>query len=336
MRAYLSLYWQVGIAAVIGLFLCNIFFGSVSIPAAAVMDILFGRDAERTAWTAIILQSRLPQALTALLAGAALAVSGLLLQTLFRNPLAGPDILGVSNGANLGVAIVMLYAGAWAPTGFSVVAAALAGAMTVLGVILYFSSKLKSNILLLIIGMMTGYLASSVISLLNALAASDSIRSYVLWGLGSFSSVSMAQMPVFAGVVVAGLIAALMLVKPLNILLLGEYYASGLGVNIKRLRLVILLIVGLLTAMVTACCGPVSFIGLAVPHIARLLIGTANQQRLLPATLLMGAIVALLCNALTTAFGRNIVPLNAITPLLGAPVIIYIIARKRINRTLAH
>jgi iron complex transport system permease protein len=320
-----------GIAIVIViLFLCNLFQGTVSIPASAVMDILLGRQVEHPAWASIVLQSRLPQAITALLAGAALAVSGLMLQTLFQNPLAGPSILGISSGANLGVAIVMLYAGGIAGINFSSILAAFTGAILVLLLILYFSAKLRSNVLVLIIGMMVGYLASSGISILNAFAPSESIRSYVLWGLGSFSTVTSMQIPLYSATVIAGLLGSVLLIKPLNLLLLGEHYASNLGVNIKRTRIFILIVTGFLTAVVTAFCGPVSFIGLAVPHVARMMLGTSNQQLLVPATLLSGAAVALLCNLLTILpFGNSLLPLNAVTPLLGAPIIIYVLLNRK-------
>jgi iron complex transport system permease protein len=293
------------------------------------MDILLGKDAEKTAWENIILYARLPQAITALLAGAALAVCGLMLQTLFQNPLAGPSILGISNGADLGVAIVILYSGGIAAN-FSTLLAAFVGAMTILALIIYFSGKVKSNVLVLIIGMMISYLASSVISILNSYASSENIRFYVLWGMGSFSGVSVAQLPLYCISVSVGLLASILLIKPLNMLLLGERYAANLGISILRTRISILLCTGLLTALVTAFCGPVSFIGLAVPHVARMVLGASNQRLLLPATLLSGSSVALLCNLLTLIpFGNSLLPLNAVTPLLGAPVIIYVILNKK-------
>jgi iron complex transport system permease protein len=308
------------------LFLCNLFYGSVSIPVSAVVDIFFGREVERSSWSSIVLQSRLPQAVTALLGGSALAVCGLMLQTLFHNPLAGPGILGVSDGANFGVAVVMLYSGGI----ISTVLAAFTGAFIVLALILYLSARIKSNVLVLIIGMMVGYLASSGISVLNSFASSENIRSYVLWGLGSFSNVSSEQIPFYGLSVLIGLLGSVLLVKPLNILLLGERYASNLGVNTVRIRFFILVITGLLTALVTAFCGPISFIGLAVPHVARIALGTSNQQLLLPATLLSGAAVALLCNLMTLLpLWNKLLPLNAVTPLLGAPVIIYVILNKK-------
>ncbi|MDL2323291.1 iron ABC transporter permease [Bacteroidales bacterium OttesenSCG-928-A17] len=327
----------IGIAiAILLLFLGNLFYGSVSIPASAVMDILLGKDVERSVWTNIILQSRLPQAVTSLLAGSSLAVCGLMLQTLFRNPLAGPSILGISNGANLGVAIVMLYSGGvlGGASSFglnlSVVLAAFLGALAVLSLILYFSMRIKSSVLILIIGIITGYLASSGISILNAYASADNVRAYVMWGMGSFSTVSLTQLPFFSICLLLGLFFSILLIKPLNALLLGENYASNLGVNIQRTRLCILLTTGLLTAVVTAFCGPVGFIGLAVPHIARMFLGTSNQQILLPVTILSGAAVALICNLLTVIpFGKGLLPLNAVTPLIGAPVILYVILNRK-------
>ncbi len=323
---------------IIFLFLGNLFYGSVQIPASQVMDILLGKEAERSAWMYIVLHTRLPQAVTALLAGAALAVSGLMLQTLFQNPLAGPSILGISNGAHLGVAVVMLYSGGSIGSraglslgmNISVILAALVGALAVLSLIIYFSAKVKSNILVLIIGMMIGYLASSGISVLNSLSSSESVHSFVMWGMGSFSGVSFQQLPFYCTTILIGLLLSVLLIKPLNVLLLGDRYASNLGIHVGRTRMLILLCTGLLTAIVTAFCGPVSFIGLAVPHVARMVLGTSNQKLLLPATLLSGAAVALLCNLMTILpFTGSLLPLNAVTPLLGAPVIIYVILNRK-------
>mgnify|MGYP000948410987 CR=1 FL=1 len=320
------------------LFVISLVYGSVSIPLGAVWDILTGQETERIAWQHILLQSRLPQSCTAILAGASLAVSGLLLQTLFKNPLAGPSILGITDGANLGVAAVMLYFGSslGQMTGFAVnayltiVLAAFIGASLVLAIIIYFSTKVKSNVLLLIIGIMVGYLVSSVISILNFYASADRIHAFVMWGLGNFSGVSREQLPYFAFFSLTGLFVALLLIKPLNALLLGEMYAANLGVKIKRTRFLILFCTGLLAASVTAFCGPISFIGLAVPHIARLMLGSSNHKSLLPVTLITGSCVALLCTILMVVPGSNtILPLNAVTPLLGAPVIIYVLLNRK-------
>ena len=267
------------------LFLGGLIYGAVSIPLESVIDILLGKDIGRPAWQNIILQSRFPQAVTALLAGASLATSGLLLQTLFRNPLAGPSILGISDGANLGVAAIMLYFGGTLSmvtelpiSGYlAVVIAAFAGAACILGLIIWFSAKVKNNVMLLIIGIMIGYMASSLISVLNYYASTDKVHAFVMWGLGNFSGVSLMQLPYFFFFTLAGLLLAILLIKPLNALLLGEMYAANLGIKIKRTRIGILFCTGLLTATTTAFCGPISFIGLAVPHIARLMLGSSNH-----------------------------------------------------------
>ena len=325
------------------LFVLNILVGSVSIPAEDVVRILLGDNENiKPSWQFIILQSRLPQALTALLAGSALAVSGLMLQTAFRNPLAGPSVFGINSGAGLGVALVMLWlggsfsAGSVSVTGFvAVLAAAFVGAMAVMLLIFLFSTMVRNSVMLLIIGIMIGYISNSAVSLLNFFATDEGVRSYMVWGMGSFSGVSTQMLPWFSLVTVAALFAALLLIKPLNALMLGDRYAENLGVNIIRVRNWLLVITGLLTAIVTAFCGPVAFIGLAVPHIARLLFHTDNHRLLMPATMLTGAVVALLCNILCFLPGTlGVIPLNAVTPLIGAPVIIYVILRGRqtINR----
>lgn len=309
------------------LFLAGLVCGAVRIPVRDVLEILAGTFDGKDTWQSIILQSRLPQTVTATLAGACLAVSGLMLQTLFRNPLAGPSILGISDGANLGVALVMIYLG----TGsyFSIVTAAFVGASMILALVIWFSGKVKNNVMLLIIGMMVGYLASSAISILNYRAAADKVHQYVMWGMGDFGSVSLERLPCFIAVASAGLILSALLVKPLNALLLGETYAANLGVTIRRARMLILFCTGILTAAVTAFCGPVSFIGLAVPHIARLMTGSSNHSLLVPVTILSGACIALLCNLLTILpGGSQVLPLNAITPVVCAPVIIFVIMNR--------
>ncbi len=310
------------------LFFTGLVYGAVHIPLKEVIQILLGSYEGREAWRHIVLESRLPQTVTAMLAGGSLAVSGLMLQTRCKNPLAGPSILGISDGANLGVAIAMIYLGA--ASYLTTIFAALVGAFVVLLIILGFSRKVSSNVMLLIIGIMVGYLASSVIAILNYHASADKVHQYVMWGMGDFSGVSLSKLPWLAGFSLAGLLGALLLIKPLNALLLGEAYATNLGVNVRRARLLILICTGVLTAIVTAFCGPVSFIGLAVPHIARLLLGSSNHRHLLPVTLLAGSCTALLCSILTVVPGSgNILPLSAITPIIGAPVIIYVIVNRK-------
>ena len=324
-------------ALIVVLFALNLLWGSVSIPATDVVRILLGDGAEKASWQYIVLQSRLPQAITATLCGAALAVSGLMLQTAFRNPLAGPSVFGINSGAGLGVALVMLLLGGGLSVGSvsisgfaAVLLAAFFGAMAVMAIIFFFSTLVRNHVMLLIIGIMIGYISNSAISLLNFFATDEGVKSYMVWGMGSFGGVSMTNMPVFATVTLVGLVGALLLMKPLNALMLGDQYAENLGVNILCVRNWLLIVTGLLTAITTAFCGPVAFIGLAVPHIARLLLSTDNHRQLLPATILCGSVVALFCNLVCYLPGESgIIPLNAVTPLIGAPVIIYVIVRKR-------
>ncbi|MBQ9644916.1 MAG: iron ABC transporter permease [Prevotella sp.] len=318
------------------LFMLNLFEGSIRIPASDVVSILIGQaDGVKPSWRYIVMESRLPQAITAVLCGGALSTSGLMLQTAFRNPLADPSIFGISSGAGLGVALTMLLLGGSLSLGslqvggfVAVIAAAFIGAMTVTAIIFSFSTIVKNNVMLLIIGIMIGYLASSAITLLNFFATDEGVKSYMVWGMGSFGGVTMKHMPVFASATLIGMAAAMMLIKPLNALMLGDRYAENLGINIRRTRNLLLAATGLLTAVTTAFCGPVSFIGLAVPHIARLIFRTDNHRLLLPATLLCGSVTALVCNAICFLPGESgVIPLGAVTPLMGAPVIIYVIMR---------
>lgn len=328
------------IVAVLLLAVACLLWGSVSIDAKAVFSILLGNDSGNEAWNIIVLQSRLPMILTAILAGAALSVSGLLLQTTFNNPLAGPSILGVSTGAGLGVAIVMLAMGGTIGCVFgetigsymATLLGALLGAGVVLFILMAFASIVKSSTMLLIIGILISYLASSVIQLLNSVATEQGLHSYVAWGFGTFAGVSLEQLPVYGVIIVLALIGSALMVKPLNALLLGTRYAQNLGVNTHRTRNLLLLITGVLTAVVTAFCGPIGFLGLVVPHIARLALNTSEHGRLLPVTMLTGAAVALLCSLLSVTSPHGIIPINAITPIIGVPIIIYIIInRRRIN-----
>ncbi|MBQ3576148.1 MAG: iron ABC transporter permease [Coprobacter sp.] len=314
------------------LFIANLFWGSVNIPFSDVLDILLGREVNSKMAESVVIQSRFPQAITALLAGAGLAAAGLLLQTAFSNPLAGPSILGITSGASLGVAVVMLIGGgalgAISGTMTSVLGAFI-GAILTLGVIILFSMMVSSNVMLLIVGIMVGYVANSAITLLNFFASEQNVFSYTIWGMGNFSSVSFSDLPLFVIISLVGILLSILLIKPLNALLLGERYATNLGVNIKRTRILLLLCTGLLTAIVTSYCGPISFLGLAVPHVARLMTKSSNHYTLLPATLLAGAATALLCTLLCSMpWQSGVLPLNAITPIFGAPVIIYVIVNR--------
>ena len=319
------------------LFGLNLTTGSVQIPFADVLDILCGRFTGKESWEYIILENRLPQTLTAILCGASLSVCGLMLQTAFRNPLAGPDVFGISSGAGLGVALVMLLLGGTVSTsiftvsGFlAILTAAFVGAIAVTALILFLSTLVRNSVLLLIVGIMVGYVSSSAVSLLNFFASEEGVKSYMVWGMGNFGGVSMDHIPLFSILCLIGIIASFLLMKPLNILLLGPQYAESLGISTRQIRNILLVVVGLLTAITTAFCGPISFIGLAIPHIARLLFRTENHQILLPGTVLSGAVIALLCNFICYLPGESgIIPLNAVTPLIGAPVIIYVIIQRR-------
>lgn len=331
------LYSSILVVTVLLLMAANLLFGSVDIPFQEVGNILLGNEPEKASWSFIVWESRVPQCITALLCGAALSASGLMLQTVFSNPLADSSILGISSGASLGVALVMLagggsiVAGEFVLSGFlSVIAGAFMGAAVVMAVILFLSTLIKNSVMLLIAGIMIGYVTSSIISLLNFFSTAEGVHSFVIWGLGNFGGVSLEQLPGFTIVTLLGLLVAVLLIKPLNALLLGNRYAENLGINIRRIRNWLLVATGLLTAVTTAFCGPVSFIGLAVPHIARLMLGTSNHNSLMPVTLLTGSAVALLCNLICILPGESgIIPLNAVTPVLGAPIIIYVIVNQR-------
>lgn len=322
------------------LFAISLVVGAVDIPVKEVVNILLGGKSEYASWDFIVKESRLPQAITAVFCGASLAVSGLMLQTAFRNPLADPGIFGINSGASLGVALVMLLmggsitTGAFSLTGFlATLAAAFVGAMAVMALILIFATMVRNSVMLLIIGIMIGYISTSAISLLNFFATEEGVQSYMVWGLGNFGGISMEQMPAFIIISILGLAASLMLIKPLNALLLGERYAENLGIHTQRVRNWLLVITGVLTAITTAFCGPIAFIGLAVPHIARMLLGTENHQSLMPATILTGAATALVCSIISVLPGdHGIIPLNAVTPIIGAPVIIYVILKQRKNQ----
>lgn len=339
--------WTALCVVLLLVFIGNLYIGAVSIPFGQVTDILFGHPDQSvsTGIRFIILESRLPAALTAILGGAGLAVSGLLLQTAFRNPLAGPSILGINSGASLGVAAVMLVGGGSMIAGtmelggeIAIMAGAMAGSFLIMAILLALSALLRNDLMLLIAGILVGYLASSVIMILNFSATSDGVQNYVVWGMGSFTTVPLSRMPLLAILVTVGLAFAIMLAKPLDLLLLGNDYARNLGINIGRIRNLLLLATGILSAAVTAFCGPISFIGLAVPHMARMVMRTDTHRILLPATIIIGAIIGAACNILSVLPSSGIIPgvssasmlpLNAVTPLFGVPVILYVILRRR-------
>ena len=330
-RRHIIAYFAFGLIIVV-LFPLLLIIGSVDIPLSDVWASLTGGEVSKETWRTIVVDTRIPAACTAAIAGAALSVAGLLLQTTFDNPLAGPSILGVSTGSSLGVAIVMLaLGGAGSLAGQSaVLAGALIGAMLIMAVLVIMSSLVRSATMLLIVGILIGYISSSAISLLNFFATQEGVHSYVIWGLGNFYGVSTERLPWFALIALVLLACSLLFIKPLNALLLGTRYAENIGVRTVRVRNQLLLLSGALTALVTAACGPIGFIGLVVPHIARLSLGTSNHSTLLPATILSGAATGLLCaliSVLPTRWG--VMPINAITPIIGVPVIVYIILRRR-------
>ncbi len=320
------------------LVIVNLLIGSVHIPVADVCSILLGNE-DHEIWQNIIYQSRLPQALTAIVAGAGLAVSGLQMQTVFRNPLAGPSVLGISNGSALGVAFVVLLSGriggvALSRLGYlgdaAMSIAAIVGAMAVMLLIVWFSQKVKGNVTLLIIGVMIGYLANAIIGVLKFLSPEEDVKAFVVWGLGSFSRVSGDEMVLFVVLMCILIPMSFLLVKPMNLLLLGNRYAANLGLNIHRARLLVIVCSGVLVAIVSAYCGPIMFIGLAVPHLARALFRTSDHRVLLPATALCGAVLALICNLIARMPGfEGALPVNSVTALVGAPIIAAVLFRRR-------
>ncbi len=321
------------------LLVLSLTLGSVRIPLDEVWRILTGEGSSRVAWDNIVLKFRLPKAITALLAGSALGISGLMMQTFFRNPLADPFILGISSGASLGVALVVLTAGTvggvmLAGLGLSgdllLVTAAAMGAGIAMMVVLLVARSVRNNMTLLILGLMFGYLTGAFVSLLMHFSMIERIQAYINWTFGSFSGVTWSQMVLFMPLILIGLGGALVLSKTLNALLLGEQYAQSMGLNVKQARLKVIVITAILTGVTTAFCGPIGFIGVAVPHIARNLLQTADHRWLTPATLLIGAIVALLASFIAELPGSQIVlPLNAVTALMGAPIVMSVILRQR-------
>ena len=341
MKRPVAFYMLLIMASIFLFFFLNLVLGSVSIPLRAVWNILWGTGNESVIWQNIIWKSRVPQALTALVAGAGLSVSGLQMQTVFRNPLAGPSVLGISSGASMGVAFVVLLSGslggvALSKLGFmgeiALTIAAIAGSLSIMALIVFVSQKVRGNVTLLIIGVMIGYIANAVIGVLKFFSVDEDIRAYVIWGLGSFARVSGDQMTLFICIMVVLLPLSFLLVKTLNLLLLGDAYARNLGLNIKRARLLVITCSGVLVAIVTAYCGPIIFLGLAVPHLCRGMFRTSDHRILMPASLLAGASLALVCNLIARMPGfEGALPVNSVTALVGAPVVMSVLFNKRRN-----
>ena len=341
MKRPVAFYMLLIMASIFLFFFLNLVLGSVSIPLRAVWNILWGTGNESVIWQNIIWKSRVPQALTALVAGAGLSVSGLQMQTVFRNPLAGPSVLGISSGASMGVAFVVLLSGslggvALSKLGFmgeiALTIAAIAGSLSIMALIVFVSQKVRGNVTLLIIGVMIGYIANAVIGVLKFFSVEEDIRAYVIWGLGSFARVSGDQMTLFICIMVVLLPLSFLLVKTLNLLLLGDAYARNLGLNIKRARLLVITCSGVLVAIVTAYCGPIIFLGLAVPHLCRGMFRTSDHRILMPASLLAGASLAFVCNLIARMPGfEGALPVNSVTALVGAPVVMSVLFNKRRN-----
>ncbi|MEM9271329.1 MAG: iron ABC transporter permease [Cyanobacteria bacterium P01_F01_bin.143] len=320
-------------------FLSNLAFGSVSIPIQQVVTILLGGEAQKTTWTTIILKFRLPKALTATLAGAALGVSGLQTQTLFKNPLAGPFVLGISSGASLGVALVVLAADT---TGMGallanlgiigdlgLVVAASLGAASVLGMVLLLSHRVPDSMTLLILGLLFGYVTNAIVSVLLHFSENDQIQSYLQWTFGSFDGVTWRQMIILAPVILLGLIMALLLSKPLNVLLLGESHAQTLGLTVQQTRFWVITSASILAGAITAFCGPIGFLGVVVPHLCRNLFKTVDHRILIPLVAVMGAILALVADLVSQLPGsQTVLPLNSIAALIGAPVVMWVILHR--------
>ena len=324
-------------------FLLDLGFGAVNIPIHEVMNILLGQEAEKTTWTNIILKFRLPKALTATLAGAALGVSGLQMQTLFKNPLAGPFVLGISSGASLGVALVLLTASVTVPTlltdlgiigDFSLVIAASFGAASVLGLMLVVSRRVQDTMTLLILGLLFGYATSAMVSILLQFSSQERIQSYIMWTFGSFTGVTWQQLAILTPVICVGLLIAVLQSKSLNALLLGESYAHSLGLTVQKTRFSVISSASILAGAITAFCGPIAFLGVAIPHLCRSLFNTSDHRILIPSVIIMGAILALFADLVSQIMiNQMVLPLNAITALIGTPVVTWVILQRNSRKS---
>ena len=319
------------------LFAVNISLGSVSIPLKDIFSSIFGGQASKESWETIIINFRLPKALTAILVGSGLSICGLLMQTLFRNPLAGPFVLGISSGASLGVALLILgaslFGGVFVSLSYSswaLATAAFIGSALVLFAVLVAAKTVRNTMSILIIGLMFGSLTAAVISVLAYFSEAAQIQQYLFWSFGSLGNLSWNEIAVFASIYCIGMAAVFFIIKPLNSYLLGEQYAKSLGMNVKRVRLSILLITSLLTGVITAFSGPIAFIGLAVPHISKMIFNSSNHKILIPASAILGGIILLICDVIAQLpTSEFTLPINAITSLFGAPVVIWLLVRKK-------
>lgn len=337
-----ALFFLLIFLAILLLFILNLALGTVSIPFSEVVSILLGKnDASQVIRENIVWKSRFPQTITALVAGAGLSISGLQMQTVFRNPLAGPSELGISSGASLGVATIILLSGNISGAALSrmgligemaITSSAIIGAMAVMAIILTISQRVRGNVILLILGVMIGYIATAIIGVLKFFSNDEDVRAYVIWGLGSFSKISGNQVYTFVIAMAVLIPISFLLIKTLNLMLLGDNYARNLGLNVKRARLWVIACSCVLTALVTAYCGPIVFLGLAVPHLCRTLFTTSNHIVLMPAVTLTGAALALFCNLVARMPGfEGALPINSVTALIGAPIVISVLFGKRKN-----
>ncbi|MAB49712.1 MAG: iron ABC transporter [Flavobacteriaceae bacterium] len=324
------------VVILIACFFINISLGSVNIPLRSIIGSLFG-NIDNTTWDVIINNYRLPKAVTSILVGSGLGISGLLMQTLFRNPLAGPFVLGITSGASLGVALIILGSGLFGGffataliSKWSIVIAASLGSFLVLLAVLAVSHKVRDTMAILIIGLMFGSITAAVVSVLSYFSSAEQLQQYVFWGFGSLSNLSWKELSIFFLIYLVGMILSVMSIKSLNSLLLGENYAKSLGINLKQSRFIIILATSLIAGTITAFAGPIAFIGLAIPHLTRQIFKTSNHKILLPAVFLFGAITMLICDSIAQVPGSDYtLPINAITALVGAPVVIWLLVRQR-------
>ncbi|WP_196893809.1 FecCD family ABC transporter permease [Aureivirga marina] len=317
--------------------LLNISVGSVTIPLKEVLQILIGEESSKSSWNYIVTNYRVPKAITAVLVGSGLGISGLLMQTLFRNPLAGPFVLGISSGASLGVALLILgssfFGGLFGTillSNWSLAIASSFGALLVLAAIMFTAAKIKNTMSILIIGLMFGSLTSAIINILSFFSSAEQLQQFLFWSFGSLGNLTWQELGVFALVYCIGISLCFLIIKPLNSLLLGENYAKSLGTNIRKTRNITIIITCVLTGVITAFSGPIAFIGLAVPHLTKLLYHTSNHKTLIPAVALSGAILMLFCDTIAQLpTSENVLPINAITSIFGAPIVIWLLTRKR-------
>ncbi|MDY8138886.1 iron ABC transporter permease [Aquimarina sp. 2201CG5-10] len=335
-KSYKIVFLCIAIALLV-CFVANISLGSVIIPWLDTLNSLIGGVVEKESWKHIIIDYRLPKAITAVIVGSGLGISGLLMQTLFRNPLAGPFVLGISSGASLGVSLLLLGSGLASATvsallisKWGLVIAASLGSVLILFMVMLVSIRVRDTMAILIIGLMFGSITSAIVSVLSYFAPAEQLQQYVFWGFGSLGNLSWTDVMIFSGIFVLGFILAIATIKPLNTLLLGQNYARSLGLNIKKSRFLIILATGLLAGSITAFAGPIAFIGLAVPHLTRQLFHTSDHKILIPAVALLGSIIMLICDSIAQLpASEYTLPINAITSLIGAPVVIWLLVRKR-------